>query len=119
MTTPAATEAYGLSPTLLAAQSSKFPSPLPLHHRVLGQFLAFFCSSAFYIGPILLLAPAAAYLIISRTASIYCLLANLAFVYYPHREWPQIRFLFQLWYELFDFHHNVTVETKKTSREGE
>ena len=53
----AATDAFGLSPTLLKTQPSKFPSPLPYHYRLVGWTLAFICSSSFILGPILLFCP--------------------------------------------------------------
>jgi hypothetical protein len=114
MVKPAATEAFGLSPTLLQAKSTRFPSPLPFHHRMGGHILLFLCSLAFYIGPILLVLPVFTYYICpSSKVALWIIALDLVLILYPNQQWPNIRCLFQLWYEILHFRHNVTTETSK------
>mmetsp|Transcript_33663 Transcript_33663/g.39220 ORF Transcript_33663/g.39220 Transcript_33663/m.39220 type:complete len:464 (+) Transcript_33663:49-1440(+) len=110
---PAATEVYGLSPTLIKAKSEIFPLPLPAHIRIFAWLLALFCSSAFYTGPLLLFLPTIVYFTYSTHLALGIVILDIILVFYPNQEWPFFRQLFQVWYELFDFHHNVTTETHK------
>jgi len=110
----AATRKFHRSPTLIRAVSSRYPTPLPSHLRVLAWFIALIVPSFFYIGPIMLLLPPILYCF-SPTVALVVFLADILLVTYPMREWPWIRGIFQLWYELFDFHHNLDVNPNATS----
>jgi hypothetical protein len=103
----AATISYNRSPTLIRASSSRFPSS-PFC-TCLAWFLAFVVPSLFYIGPSLLLLPPLLYFYVSTKASLVAAAVNVFLVAYPHKPWPRFRSIFQLWYSLFDFHHNLNL----------
>ena len=101
-----------LKPTLLKAKSSQYSSPLSFQNRIKGWVLAFLCSFSFYLGPILLTLPAFLFLHYPKI-SLSILGIDIILILYPNKPWPHFRSLFQLWYEIFDFHHNVTPVRQK------
>ena len=103
---PAATAKYGLSQTLIKAKSD-LPTPLPFHLLFAGWLLACICSSAFYIGPILLVLPPFMCLYYPKVA-LTLFLINLVLVFYPIKPWRRFRTFFELFYDIFDVHHNMT-----------
>jgi len=108
----AATEAYGFSThQLIPAKSELFPSPLPFRLRLAAWLLAVLCSSAFYIGPTLLLLPFILYSFYPKVAAtLFCI--NIVLVTHPVAPWHGFRKWFQLFYHLFDFHHNLTPKVR-------
>ncbi|KAL7560950.1 hypothetical protein ACA910_022438 [Epithemia clementina (nom. ined.)] len=103
----AATLAHYRSPTtLIPAKSSRFPTPLPTHWWFMAWCLAIASPSLFYLGPLLLVLPPFLYLLSPRSA-LALLLFDGILLLFPHRPWPSFRSVYQLWYELFDFHHNL------------
>lgn len=114
MKKPAATEAHGFSThQLIPAKSDLFPSPLPFRLRVAAWLLAIFCSSAFYIGPLLLMLPLVLYVLHhpKAAATLFCI--NIVLVTHPVSPWHKFRKWFQLFYHLFDFHHNLTPKVRE------
>ena len=103
---------------LVKAKSARFPDPLPLHYRFLGGMLAMFCAFAFYLGPLLLFLPPFLFRYLSREASTAYFVILVILVFVPVKPWPALRSLFELWYPLFDFHHNVTEEFAKSTRDS-
>mmetsp|Transcript_25295 Transcript_25295/g.53429 ORF Transcript_25295/g.53429 Transcript_25295/m.53429 type:complete len:412 (+) Transcript_25295:132-1367(+) len=98
---PAATSKHGLSPTLIKAEPSYHASP------IVAWALVILCTSSFYIGPLLLLLPFMLYPFYPQAAS--CLFAtNLLLVFLPVAPYPPFRRYCQLFYKIFNFHHNVT-----------
>ena len=104
---PAATAKFGRSPNLVKAYPSKFPADLPFHLRFMATISALIVPSLFYLGPFLLSLPLFLLLLVSKEASIAMLALNIAFSYYPVKPWPSFRKVFQLWYHMYDFHHNM------------
>ncbi len=102
----AASAKYGFSQTLKPVQSDKYPTLLPFHLRVSSWALAILCSSAFYLGPTLLILP----LILlkhHRAWALFLTIVDVILAFHPVNEWYQFRTFFQLWYELFNLHTNV------------
>ncbi|KAL7574047.1 hypothetical protein ACA910_015625 [Epithemia clementina (nom. ined.)] len=111
--TAAATREYRRSPTLIRAVSSRYPTtPLTPFWRCVAWSLALVVPSFFYIGPLLWMLPPILYTVVSPTAAGVALILDIVLSTYPHRPWPWFRGLFQLWYDLFDFHHNFMVDPK-------
>jgi hypothetical protein len=106
----AATEKYGRSPHILhKAVPSRYPSPLPWPLQFLARLTALIVPALFYIGPAMLMAPL--YLLpISPRSALLALLIDIALAFVPVKEWPFFRHYFQLWYDLFDFHHNLDID---------
>lgn len=102
---PAATEDYGFSKTIHKAKAD-LPSSLPFHLHFSSWLLAVLCSSSFYIGPILLTVP----LLLNwwypkAAATLFCV--NVILVFHPIKPSQRFRQWFQLFYHLFNFHHNI------------
>lgn len=109
----AATEQHGRSSKkLIRAVSSCYPSPLPFHLKVLARTTALVVPALFYIGPIMLIAPIFLFFMVSTRAACIVLLMDLLLAYWPATPWPRFRHYFQLWYELYDFHHNMDFDQK-------
>jgi hypothetical protein len=106
---PAATPAYGLSPTLTRAKSCKYPTPLPRWLRFVAWTLALWVPACFYLGPLLLVLPPFLYLWSPR-AALALVAVDVLLATWPNREWPWFRGVFELWYEHFDMHHNLIVD---------
>lgn len=105
---PAATAKFGRSPrTLIKAIPSKFPSPLPLHLRFLARCTALLVPTLFYLGPALLSSPLFILLFVSTRAAVIIFCVDVLLAFCPIKPWPYFRHFFQLWYELYDFHHNI------------
>ncbi len=103
---PAASTKYGFSQTLEPVIPDKYPTRLPFHLRISSWALAILCSSAFYLGPTLLVLP----MILMKYHRPWALLLTLVDVilaFHPVNEWYQFRTFFQLWYGLFNLHTNV------------
>lgn len=110
--TAAATERYGFSNQLIEAKSNVFPSPLSFQLRVAAWLLAILCSSAFYVGPFLLLLPLMMYWFYPRAAAtLFCI--NIVLVSHPVAPWYKFRTWFQLFYHLFQFRHNLTPKVRE------
>lgn len=107
---PAATAACHRSPVLRRCVSNRFPSPLPWHLRWCAWGLAGLMPALFYIGPLMLILPPFLYIWSSR-AALGLLVADLILLFCPVKEWPWFRGVFQLWYELFEFRHNIASES--------
>lgn len=103
---PAATAKFGRSPTLIRAIPSDFPLPLPFYLRILARISALLVPSLFYMGPLLLSSPVFL-LLVSIRAGLGMFALNLVLVFCPVRPWPLVRRFFQLWYPIYDFHHNI------------
>ena len=107
-----ATREQGRDPLKLErAIPNQFPFPLPRHWRFLAWTTALIVPSMFYIGPLMLILPPFLYLYSSR-AALLLLVVDALLVLTPIRPWPRFRRIFQLWYELFDFHHNLALPLK-------
>ena len=107
----AATTEFGFSDKLTRAKSD-FPSPLPFHLRVTGWSLAILCTLAFILGPLMLMLPLPLYFVSPRAAAtLLCI--DIALVFQPVGPWSEFRESFQLFYEIFDLHHNLTPSTLK------
>jgi hypothetical protein len=102
----AATEAYGRSATLIKAQPNICPQPLPFHLTLVANFLALVVPSLFYIGPVLLSLPLVVVWFYPRLA-VQIALVDIVLAFYPHQPWPAICQYFQLWYDLYNLHHNL------------
>ena len=114
----AATSKYGYSEDLLVkATGENLADPLPLHLRIAGWFLVCLCSSAFILGPLLLMLPLVLYFSNPKAAAtLLCIDVALAFC--PVEPWKRFRTFFLLWFEIFDYHHNVTPKMKKVSMDA-
>jgi hypothetical protein len=105
----AATAKYGRSPHILhKAVPSRYPSPLPWHLLFLARLTALIVPALFYIGPAMLITPLFLLPVYPRGAML-ALLIDIALAFVPVKEWPFFRYCFQLWYDLFDFHHNLDI----------
>lgn len=93
---PAATAAYGASPTLSRAVPSRWPSPLKFHQRCFAWALATAVPVVFYAGPLLLMAPPFLYLVNPRAALALLVFDGICIVS-PANEWPWFRGVFQCW----------------------
>ena len=107
-----------LSRRLLKAKSARFPYPLPIHYRLLGWMLVMFCAFAFYLGPLLWILPPFVCLYLSRKVATIICVSVLILTFSPVKPWPAFRSVFELWYEMFDFHHNITEEFATSQRES-
>lgn len=105
---PAATAAHRRNPTLVKAVPSLYPSSLPFPLPFLSRVIALLMPSIFYLAPLMVALPPFLYLYSPRSAS-FLLVLDIVLMTYPTREWPALRRLFQLWYSLFDVHHNLSV----------
>eukprot|EP00986_Skeletonema_menzelii_P020951 scaffold32788_cov166-Skeletonema_menzelii.AAC.3 len=106
----AATEGCGLSPTLIRAKADFEYS------SIAAWALVILCTSSFYLGPLLLLSPPVLYYFHPQAAGIlFCTSLFLAF--HPVSVWPRFKTYCQVWYKIFDFHHNLTpmLNTKETN----
>ena len=107
---PAATAEHGLSPTLIRARADRKHSP------IVAWALVILCTASFYIGPLILLSPFALYPFHPRAAgTVLCAAVFLAI--HPVSPWPRFRKTCQLFYGVFDFHHNMTPRLDEISRE--
>ncbi|GFH61222.1 hypothetical protein CTEN210_17698 [Chaetoceros tenuissimus] len=112
----AASSKYGLSPTLIRAIPSQYPTPLSFRYKCCAWALACICTSSFYIGPFLLSLPFLLYWFHSKAAGVL-LCTNIFLSFHPIAPWIQFRRYFQLLYEMFNLHHNVTTRFIEKSRE--
>lgn len=97
----AATESFGLSPTLIQAKADF------KHSSTAAWALVILCTSSFYIGPLLLLSPFVLYYFHRQAAGIlFC--TNLFIAFHPVSPWPRFKRWCQVFYHVFDFHHNMT-----------
>lgn len=97
----AATESFGLSPTLIRAEADF------KHSSIAAWALVILCTSSFYIGPFLLLSPFVLYHFHPQAAGIlFC--TNLFLAFHPISPWPRVRVWCQMFYYVFNFHHNMT-----------
>jgi len=118
----AATVEYGRSPTLIKAVPSSFPTPLPWYYNALSKVSCLVVPGLFYAGP-LLWASMGPVLFLCRTNAKHLLqygggwmLFNAFLTFVPIRKWPYFRQFFQLWYERYDFHHNLLPTTNNSTR---
>lgn len=80
---------------------------MPLHLRVLGwTSLSLFCA-LFYAGPMMVPGSLALWFLGRRAEATAVLGAVVTSFLLPAREWKLARKLAQLWFPIFDFHHNV------------
>lgn len=107
MGNPAASEECGYIPNLKRAYSSRFPNN---KYPLLGWMLATLLALIFYLGPFILMLPLILSLLSAHRAAIIIFIIDIILVYMPVREWEYIRGLFQLLYDVFDFHHNLDVK---------
>jgi len=105
----AASEKNGLSPTLQRCESSIFPSPLPFYLRILAWTLALIVPTTFYLGPLMVILPPFLYLY-STKAALILLIIDCILIFYPHKEWPWFRRIFEIWYDIFNIHHNLILD---------
>eukprot|EP00550_Attheya_septentrionalis_P001983 CAMPEP_0198288146 /NCGR_PEP_ID=MMETSP1449-20131203/6755_1 /TAXON_ID=420275 /ORGANISM="Attheya septentrionalis, Strain CCMP2084" /LENGTH=317 /DNA_ID=CAMNT_0043986257 /DNA_START=322 /DNA_END=1275 /DNA_ORIENTATION=- len=56
-------------------------------------------------------------LMISPRAALATLSVDLVLAYYPVKQWPFFRQYFQLWYELFNFRHNIALDQSSQTLE--
>jgi hypothetical protein len=100
-TKPAATEEHGLSPHLIKAKPDYRRPPF------VAWSLVILCTSSFYLGPLMLLSPLFLYPFHPEAAKLlFCAALFLAF--HPVSPWPRFRKYCQLFYTIFNFHHNMT-----------
>mmetsp|Transcript_41078 Transcript_41078/g.46676 ORF Transcript_41078/g.46676 Transcript_41078/m.46676 type:complete len:418 (-) Transcript_41078:278-1531(-) len=105
----AATAEYGRSPKeLIKAVPSCYPSPLPFHLRLMARLTTMIVPALFIIGPTLLASPIFFLVLVSVRAALIASVVVGLLAFWPLRPWPFFRHYFQLWYELFDFHHNLS-----------
>ena len=98
----AATEEHGLAPHLIKAKSDlQYQSP------ILAWALVVLCTASFYLGPLLLLSPFLLYHF-HPTAAVVLFCTNLYLAFHPVSPWPRFRRCCQLFYTVFNFHHNIT-----------
>lgn len=102
----AATLEYHRSPTLIRAISTRYPTPLPIHLRCVAHLLLLLLPSLFYVGPLMIVLPPFLY-VYSPQCSLCLLIIDVVLMFYPLREWKCIRSVFELFYTVFDFHHNI------------
>jgi len=97
----AATESCGLSPTLIQAKADF------KHSSIAAWALVILCTSSFYLGPLFFLLPLLLYHFHPQAAGIlFCTSLFLAF--HPISPWPRFKTYCQVFYKIFDFHHNMT-----------
>jgi diacylglycerol O-acyltransferase 2-like protein 3 len=97
----AATESYGFSTSLIQAKADFN------HSSITAWALVILCTSSFYLGPLLLLSPLAlSYFHPQVGAILFCTSLFLAF--HPISPWPRFRRWCQVFYSVFNFHHNLT-----------
>jgi len=107
----AATPKHGRSPAqLIRAVPSEYPSPLPFHLVWLARILALIVPTLFYAGPFFLSLPITLLCLGSYKTAAAIFLLDVFLVYVPVQPWPRVRRVFQLWYELYDFHHNLLLQ---------
>ncbi len=56
----------------------------------------------------MLILPFLLWYFVSVKACLFSLALNVTLMTFPHKPWPWFRGIFQRWYELFDFHHNLS-----------
>ena len=97
----AATEEHGLSSkTLIKARADYQSSPY------VAWALVILCTASFYMGPLLLLSPILIYYFNPQAAALmFC--TNIFLVLHPISPWPRFRKYCQLFYTIFNFHHNM------------
>lgn len=107
----AATEEHGFSTTLVKAHPDHQQSS-----TYLAWALVTLATSSFYLGPILLLLPFLLYNFYPQIAvSLFCL--NIILVLQPIQPWKQFRKYCQLFYTVFNFHHNMTSKLNDICKE--
>mmetsp|Transcript_31858 Transcript_31858/g.48873 ORF Transcript_31858/g.48873 Transcript_31858/m.48873 type:complete len:393 (-) Transcript_31858:157-1335(-) len=114
---PAATDKHGRSPTLIKAVPSKYPYPMPFGLALIARITAVMVPSLFYVGPAILAAPIPVALFVSSRAGMIMLTVALFLAFIPVKQWPYFRQFFQMWYELFDFHHNINLPLDPAKQE--
>lgn len=97
----AATESCGLSPTLIQAKADFEYS------SIAAWALVILCTASFYLGPLLLMSPLIVYHFHPQAASIL-LATSLFLAFHPVSVWNKFKVYCQVWYKIFDFHHNMT-----------
>jgi hypothetical protein len=115
---PAATTKFGRCPNLVKAVSSQYPSPLPFKLGLMARMMMLIVPSLFYVGPLMLSAPMFLFLVYPN-AAISLLIIDAVLAFYPVKQWPFFRRYFQLWYDLFDFHHNIALPLDPTTQKVE
>ena len=106
----AATEEHGFSTTLVKAHPDHQSS------TYLAWALVTLATSSFYLGPILLLLPFLLYNFYPQIAvSLLCL--DIILVLQPIQPWKQFRKYCQLFYTVFNFHHNMTSKLNDICKE--
>ncbi|KAL9183934.1 hypothetical protein ACHAXT_002020 [Thalassiosira profunda] len=98
---PAATAAAGFSPRLVRARADHPPN------RLAAWALVTLCTASFYLGPLLLLSPFLIYPFHPKAAGVL-LCTSVFLAVHPVSPWPRFRRMCQLFYGVFDFHHNMT-----------
>jgi len=58
----------------------------------------------------MLLLPPIVFYTVSLKAALIVLLVDIILITFPNKPWPSFRGIFQMWYDLFDFHHNLVVK---------
>ena len=119
---PAATIQYGRHPTRLYKAEMSSPSSAnsslvvtelkPWQQNLIGKSLALIVPSLFYLGPFLLSLPGMFLLLGKYKLALQMLLVDIILAYYPVKPWPAFRQWFQLWYNLYDLHHNLILEDR-------
>mmetsp|Transcript_31879 Transcript_31879/g.71547 ORF Transcript_31879/g.71547 Transcript_31879/m.71547 type:complete len:386 (+) Transcript_31879:93-1250(+) len=107
----AATAEHGFSPTLVRA-SADYEAP-----SVLAWAFVTLCTASFYLGPLILASPLLVYFIHPSAAG--AAFATAVFLA-CHPVRPNRRFCgwCQLFYRVFDFHHNFTPRVNDVARRG-
>ena len=105
----AATEGHGFSPTLVRA-AADYEAP-----SLLAWAFVTLCTASFYIGPLILASPLFVYLRYPSAAG--AAFATAVFLA-CHPVRPTRRFCkwCQLFYQVFDFHHNFTPRVNEIAR---
>ena len=105
----AATEGHGFSPTLVRA-SADYDSP-----PFLAWAFVTLCTASFYLGPLILASPLFVYLY-DPSAAATALATAVFLACHPVR--PARRFCkwCQMFYRVFDFHHNFTPRVNEVAR---
>ena len=105
----AATAEHGLSPRLIKARADYSHSPW------IAWSLVVLGTASFYLGPLILLAPFFLCRFHPRVA-VALFFVNLFLAFYPVAPWPRFRKACQMFYSVFNFHHNITPRLNEIAR---
>ena len=105
-----ATPEHGFSPTLIKAQADYS------HSTLTAWAFVTLCTASFYLGPLILLSPLFLYKFHPQTATLL-FATNLFLAFYPLSPWPRIRKTCQLFYSIFNFHHNISPKLNDIAHE--